>query len=76
MTDNQAQLIYLLADNGLDSIRELCKAHSPLREKYLKHGNCINEQFKYQKICMRDFQASIEKANDIVWQDRLRLACW
>lgn len=76
MTDMQSQLFTMFADGGLDSIRELCKPHSKLRESYLKHGDCVNAQNKGQRVCMRDFQASLEKAVDIEWQDRLKLGCW
>lgn len=75
-TDMQEQLINLLADGGLDTIRELCKPKSKLRESYLKHGDCINKQEKDQRVCMRDFQVSLEKAAEIEWQDRLKLGCW
>lgn len=76
MTENQGKLVSLMSDNGLDTIRELCKPRSETRDKYLKHGNCINDQYKGQKLCIRDFQAALEKANDISWQDRLKLVCW
>jgi len=75
MTDMQSQLFTLLADGGLDTIRELCRPHSKLRDSYLKHGDCINGQHKEQRVCMRDFQAALEKAVDIEWQDRLKLGC-
>lgn len=76
MTDIQGQFINLFAEGGLDSIRDLCKPGTKLRESYLKHGDCINGQYKGQRVCMRDFQVSLEKAVDIEWQDRLKLACW
>lgn len=76
MTELQERSINLVADGGLDTIRELCKPQSKLRDQYLKHGNCINDQYKGQKVCMRDFQASLERAVEITWQDRLKLACW
>lgn len=76
MTDMQSQLFTMLADGGLDTIRELCKPQSKVRDSYLKHGDCINNQQKGQKVCMRDFQASLEKAVEIDWQDRLKLGCW
>lgn len=76
MTDNQAQLVNLLADGGLDILRDLCKSQSKTRSLYLKHGDCINRQHKTQKVCLKDFQVSLEKAADIDWQDRLKLACW
>lgn len=76
MTEPQAQLFMLLGDGGLDTIRELCKPQSKIRESYLKHGDCINSQNKGQRVCMRDFQASLEKAVEIEWQDRLKLGCW
>lgn len=76
MTDNQAQLVDLLADGGLDVLRDLCKPHSKTHSLYMKHGDCINRQHKTQKVCLKDFQVSLEKAVDIDWQDRLKLACW
>lgn len=76
MTNTQTQMVNMLADGGLDMIRDLCKPQSKVRSMYLKHGDCINNQQKNQKNCMRDFQASLEKAVDIEWQDRLKLACW
>lgn len=76
MSEMQGQMVRLVADGGLDTIRELCKPQSKLRSTYLKHGDCINNQQKVQKVCMRDFQVSLEKAVDIEWQDRLKLACW
>lgn len=76
MTDIQQKLVDLVADGGLDTIRELCKPQSKIRDQYIKHGNCINDQSKGHRVCMRDFQASLEKAADITWQDRLKLACW
>lgn len=75
MTDMQSGLFTMFADGGLDTIRELCKPHSKMRDSYLKHGDCINKQEKAQRICMRDFQASLEKAADIDWQERLKLGC-
>lgn len=76
MTEMQSQLFTMFADGGLDTIRELCKPQSKVRDSYLKHGDCINGQQKAQRVCMRDFQASLEKAVDIEWQDRLKLGCW
>lgn len=76
MTESQGHLLIMLADGGLDTIRELCKPQSKIRDSYLKHGDCINAQNKGQRVCMRDFQASLEKAADIEWQDRLKLGCW
>lgn len=76
MTDMQSQLVTLFADGGLDVIRQLCKPQSKIRTAYLKHGDCINQQEKSQRVCLRDFQVSLEKAVDIDWQDRLKLGCW
>jgi hypothetical protein len=76
MTENQAQMVDMFAEGGLNTIRELCKPQSKLRSSYLRHGDCINGQYKSQKVCMRDFQVSLEKAVDIEWQERLKLACW
>ena len=76
MTDSQSKLFKLVADGGLDTIRDLCKPSSKIRDSYLKHGDCVNDQQKGQKACLRDFQASLEKAADIEWQDRLKLGCW
>lgn len=76
MTEQQAQLFKLFGDGGLDTIRELCKPQSKIRDSYLKHGDCVNGQQKGQRVCMRDFQVSLEKAVDIEWQDRLKLGCW
>lgn len=76
MTDMQTQLFNMLADGGLDTIRDLCKPNSKIRESYLKHTDCIVKQHKEQKVCMRDFQVSLEKAVEIDWQDRLKLGCW
>lgn len=76
MTESQGQLLYMFADGGLDLIRDLCKPESKLRSSYLKHGDCLNGQHKAQQKCMRDFQASLERAADIDWQDRLKLGCW
>lgn len=75
MTDMQSQLVNMIADGGLGTIRELCKPQSKIRSTYLKHGDCINNQYKAQRVCMRDFQVSLEKAVDINWQDRLKLGC-
>lgn len=75
MTDMQSGLFTMLADGGLDTIRELCKPQSKIRDSYLKHGDCINKQERGQRACMRDFQASLEKAADIDWQERLKLGC-
>lgn len=76
MTEQQAKFVTIVADGGLDTIRELCKPHSKLRDTYLKNGDCVNQQNKGQRVCMRDFQASLEKAVDIEWQDRIKLGCW
>lgn len=76
MTEAQAGLFTMFSDGGLDTIRELCKPQSKIRDSFLKHGDCINAQNKGQRVCMRDFQASLEKAADIEWQDRLKLGCW
>lgn len=76
MTDMQTQLFNMLADGGLDTIRDLCKPSSKIRESYLRHADCIQKQNREQKICMRDFQVSLEKAVDVDWQDRLKLGCW
>lgn len=76
MTDNQSELVDMIAEGGLETIRELCKPQSKTRSSYLKHGDCINGQHKAQRVCMRDFQVSLEKAVDINWQDRLKLGCW
>lgn len=76
LTDMQGQMLNLFADGGLDTIRQFCKPSSKIRETYLKHGDCINSQHKGQRVCMRDFQVSLEKAVDIEWQDRLKLGCW
>lgn len=76
MTDMQAQLVRLVADGGLDTIRELCKPQSKIRSTYLKHGDCVNGQYKAQRVCMRDFQVSLEKVADVEWQERLKLGCW
>lgn len=76
MTEQQGPLFNLFLDGGLDSIRDLCKPHSKLRDSYLKHGDCINAQNKGQRVCLKDFQASLEKAVEIEWQERLKLGCW
>lgn len=75
MTEQQSQMVDMVADGGLDTIRELCKPQSKLRSNYLKYGDCINGQHKAQRVCMRDFQVSLEKAVEIEWQDRLKLGC-
>lgn len=76
MTESQSQLMDMFADGGLNVIRELCKSQSKTRSNYLKYGDCVNSQNKQQRVCMRDFQVSLEKAIDIEWQDRLKLGCW
>lgn len=75
MTEQQAELVDMVAEGGLETIRELCRPQSKLRTSYLKNGDCINQQHKAQRVCMRDFQVSLEKAVEIEWQDRLKLAC-
>lgn len=75
MTDMQSHMVDMLADGPLDTIRELCRGGSKIRTNYLKHGDCVNNQNKGQRVCMRDFQVSLEKAIDIEWQDRLKLGC-
>lgn len=76
MTPRQAHLIGFFADGALNTIKEFCDPSSSLHASYLKHGNCINRQEKGRRVCMRDFQASLERAVDLEWQDRLKLACW
>lgn len=76
MTEMQAKTVDLFAGGGLGVIQELCKPQSKIRSTYLKHGDCVNGQRKAQKVCMRSFQVSLEKAVDIDWQDRLKLGCW
>lgn len=76
LTDSQGQFLHMFADGGLDLIRELCKSGSKVRNNYMKHADCINNQQKAQRVCMRDFQASLERAVDIDWQNRLKLGCW
>lgn len=76
LTGSQGQFLYMFADGGLDLVRELCRPGSSLRTSYLKHGDCINGQQKAQRVCMRDFQVSLERAVDIDWQSRLKLGCW
>lgn len=75
MTDMQSRMVDVFAEGPLDTIRELCRNGSKIRTKYLKHGDCVNNQNKAQRVCMRDFQVSLEKTMDIEWQDRLKLGC-
>lgn len=75
LTDSQSKLFDMVADGGLDTIRQLCRPQSKLRDSFLKHGDCINQQHKSQRVCMRDFQVSLEKAAEVEWQERLKLGC-
>lgn len=76
LTSQQSDLFDMVSEGGLDVIRQLCKPSSKIRDAYLKHGNCVNGEQKGQRACIRDFQASLEKASDIQWQERLKLGCW
>lgn len=77
MSEQQESLFEMVTGGGLETIKQLCnKTSSDLRKNYLKHGNCINSQSKGHKTCLRNFQAALEKAADIEWQERLKLACW
>lgn len=76
MTPMQGQMVNLFSEHGFETIRDLCKPKTDLYNRYLKHGNCINGQHNNHKVCIRDFQAAVEKAADASFQDRLKIGCW
>ncbi|KAG9510996.1 Plastin-3 [Fragariocoptes setiger] len=76
MTEMQAGMVDFLSDGLLESIRQLCVPKGKLREAYLKHGTCLNSQHNAHRVCMKEFQASLEKVGDTDWSEKGKLTCW
>lgn len=75
----QEAMLEFMSGGTMEYMREYCRKGSPTRNKYLKHGDCINKQRKETNRCLVDFQAAIELstgADETHWRDRPKMMCW
>lgn len=78
MSPLQNSLVDFMSGGVLKYMRDYCKKGSPLRNSYLKHGECVQKQRKTTNRCLVDFQAAIERStvDETHWKDRPKVLCW